>query len=272
MKIVILGLTITSSWGNGHATTYRSLCRALHAQGHVIEFLEKDVEWYASHRDLESPAFARVTLYRDWARDGRALCSKLVLGADVIVVGSYFPDAVVATYDLLESKHPPILFYDIDTPITISSLRTEGRCAYLEASLIPAYSAYMSFTSGPLLHEIEHEFGSPYAVALHCSVDTSTYSQHPVQGAYAADLSYLGTYAADRQAKLGELLGRSAECLRQQSFLVAGPMYPEDLHWSPNVRTLSHVPPSEHPAFYSSARFSLNLTRADMVAAGFSRR
>ena len=55
MKITIFGLAITSSWGNGHATTYRSLCQALHARGHSITFFEKDVEWYRSNRDMVPP-------------------------------------------------------------------------------------------------------------------------------------------------------------------------------------------------------------------------
>ncbi len=270
MKLVILGLTITSSWGNGHATTFRSLCRALHARGHKIDFVEKDVEWYASHRDLAEPGYCRVWLYSDWVKDGRELARKLSADADVIAIGSYFPDAIQGTYDLLDLGMAPVTFYDIDTPITLAALRATGRTEYLDANLIPSYSAYMSFTGGPALAELETCFGSPRAVALYCSVDPDLYQKIPARADYEADLSYLGTYAPDRQAKLVSLLAEPASRLPDQSFLVAGPMYPASAAWSKNTRRIAHVAPADHPAFYSSARFTLNLTRSEMVLAGYS--
>ena len=270
MRIVILGLTITSSWGNGHATTFRSLCRALHGRGHQIEFVEKDVEWYQSHRDLASPDYCRVSLYTDWAAEGRQLVKSLTADADIVVIGSYFPDAIVATRYLLEEVKAPLAFYDIDTPITLAGLRENGRTEYLEAQLIPSYSAYMSFTGGPILEELVSRYGSPLAVPLYCSVDPTLYNRVRTQAAYQADLSYLGTYAADRQPKLCQLLQHPASQLAELTFLVAGPMYPAHIRWTANTRLLAHVAPADHPAFYSSSRFTLNLTREEMVSAGYS--
>ena len=67
MRIVIYGLTITSSWGNGHATLWRGLCKALHELGHTIVFFERDVPYYAQNRDLtELPGGARLILYPNW--------------------------------------------------------------------------------------------------------------------------------------------------------------------------------------------------------------
>jgi spore maturation protein CgeB len=63
MKIVILGLSITSSWGNGHATTYRGLVRELVARGHDVLFLERDVPWYAANRDFPNPPHGYTQLY-----------------------------------------------------------------------------------------------------------------------------------------------------------------------------------------------------------------
>ena len=57
MRIVVLGLSVTSSWGNGHATTFRGLLRALTERGHRVLFLERDVPWYAAHRDLPNPPY-----------------------------------------------------------------------------------------------------------------------------------------------------------------------------------------------------------------------
>ncbi len=269
MKIVIYGLTITSSWGNGHATTYRSLAKALARKGHKIWFVEKDTEWYRNNRDMPEPEFCTVRIYEQWPREGRELAA-LSSDADAIIVGSYFPDAIAATRALLNGGYGPVLFYDIDTPITMAKLRQQGATEYLERSLIASYDAYLSFTGGPALSELEHEFGAAWAVPFYCSVDADMY--RPVQACpeFQCDLSYLGTYAADRQEKLMQLLNEPARLLPERRFIVAGPQYPTGIPWQPNVGRMIHLSPREHPFFYSSSRFSLNLTRADMVAAGYS--
>lgn len=269
MKLVVLGLTVTSSWGNGHATTYRSLLTALHARGHSIVFFERDVEWYGSNRDLPAPEFCEVVLYEEWSavRD-RVL--REAGEADAVIVGSYFPDAIAATRALLDGGIEAVLFYDIDTPVTMAALRSHGRAEYLEAEAIPGYAAYMSFTGGPALKELEDRFGSPMAVPLYCSVNADLYMRGETRAEFWCDLSYLGTYAEDRQEKLMELLNRPAMGMPEGKFLVAGPMYPKEVVWAANVGRLNHVSPPEHPAFYTSARFTLNLTRREMVAAGYS--
>ena len=269
MRIAIYGLTITSSWGNGHATTYRSLAKALKRRGHSVQFIEKDVEWYRSNRDMPQPEFCTVQLYSDWDSDADCMVEASA-GADVIVLGSYFPDAVALTKELLTRGRGPLLFYDIDTPITMARLREKGRTEYLEAELIPHYAAYLSFTGGPALRVIEQTYGSPWAVPFYCSVDPEMYRPTKCREAFRCDLSYLGTYAKDRQRKLMQLLGGAAALLPQRKFLVAGPQYPEDIWWGSNIGRIIHVSPMEHPAFYSSSRFTLNLTRDDMVAAGYS--
>ncbi len=269
MKIVIYGLTITSSWGNGHATTYRSLCKALARRGHTITFVERDVEWYRSNRDLPTPPFCKVRLYEDWAADAKQLI-ELSRDADAIVIGSYFPDAIDTTTALLAAGFGPVLFYDIDTPITLASLRQHGCTEYLRTDLIPHYAAYLSFTGGPALGEIETRFGSPWAVPFYCSVDPDLYKPMPPRAAFSCAMSYLGTYAPDRQPKLMSLLNTAAGAMSDDRFIVAGPQYPAGIAWAANVERIIHLSPPEHPAFYSSARFTLNLTRQDMVAAGYS--
>ena len=270
MKIAILGLTITSSWGNGHATTFRSLCRALHARGHQIDFLEKDVEWYRSNRDLPEPEFCTSHLYDAWRGEGDLMALDISRDADVVVIGSYFPDGIAAAQLLLGRLTAPVLFYDIDTPITVAGLRERGETDYLRAADIPRYAAYLSFTGGPMLDELRTRFGSPCPVALYCSVDPATHGRTPRAPEYASDLSYLGTYAPDRQPKLMELLNQTACRLPESRFLVAGPQYPPEIAWAPNVAHLMHLSPPLHSAFYSSSRFTLNLTRKDMVEAGWS--
>jgi spore maturation protein CgeB len=269
MKIVVYGLSVTSSWGNGHATTYRSLLRALARRGHAIVFVEKDVEWYRNHRDMARPEFCEVVLYEDWAAEEARLL-RFAADADAVVVGSYFPDADVAARALFARVKAPVMFYDIDTPVTLAGLREHGAMPYLDAALIPGYTAYLSFTSGPALVELRERFGARRAEALFCSVDPELYQRTPLSAEFACDLSYLGTYAKDRQPKLVTLLNEPAAKLPECEFLVAGPMYPADVGWAGNVKRMDHVGPADHAALYSSSRFTLNLTRADMVAAGYS--
>lgn len=269
MKIVIYGLCITSSWGNGHATTYRSLARALARKGHRVHFVEKDEEWYRNNRDLPEPEYCAVHIYQDWNAQQRELV-RLAAGAEAIVVGSYFPDAIAATQAMLDANLGPLLFYDIDTPITVAQLRATGRTSYLDPALIPHYAAYLSFTGGPVLRELEDRFRAAKALPFYCSVDPEIYEPTTMDMRYRCALSYLGTYAQDRQPKLMRLLNQAAAALPDKQFIVAGPQYPQEISWMKNVHRIIHLSPAEHPAFYSSSRFTLNLTRNDMVVTGYS--
>lgn len=267
MKIVICGLSITSSWGNGHATTYRALARALRARGHQIVFFERDVEWYGSNRDM-CPPFCRVHLYEQW-QDVRNLLRREMADADVAMVGSFCPDGVKAIDELLDSTAGVKAFYDIDTPITVAKLRTGG-ADYLRCDQIPGFDLYFSFTGGPILQELQSQFGARRAVPLYCSFDPDRYGWREPDPRYQCDLSYMGTYAPDRQEKLEELFCDPAQQLPQKDFLLAGPQYPSNIVWPKNVRRIVHLEPIFHPYFYSSSTFTLNLTRSEMVAAGYS--
>ena len=269
MKVVIYGLAITSSWGNGHATTYRSLCKALARRGHQIHFVEKNLEWFRDNRDLPHPEFCAVHLYADWDESARRLI-RLSKDADAIVVGSYFPDAIAVADELRASGYGPLIFYDIDTPITIAKLRSGQPMEYLTAEQVAHYAAYLSFGGGPVLRELEERFCSPYAVPFYCSVDPELHRPTAVRKEFRCALSYLGTYAEDRQRKLMAMLNETAGILPELRFIVAGPQYPEDTVWKNNVERIIHLSPPEHPAFYCSSKFTLNLTRSEMVATGYS--
>lgn len=267
MKIVICGLSITSSWGNGHATTYRALTRALRARGHQIVFFERDVEWYASNRDMRPP-YCRVHLYQQW-QDVLSLLRKELADADVAMVGSFCPDGVQAVEVVLDSAAGVKAFYDIDTPITVSKLRS-GDAEYLLRRQVPGFDFYFSFTGGPMLQELQSQFGAKHAVPLYCSFDPDRYGWREPDPRYQCDLSYMGTYAKDRQEKLEELFCHPARQLPHKDFLLAGPQYPSELAWPKNVRRVVHLEPVFHPYFYSSSVFTLNLTRQEMVEAGYS--
>lgn len=263
--IVILGLSITSSWGNGHATTYRSLARALHDRGHRVLFLERDVAWYAENRDLPDPPFCRTALYANIAELGRYAAE--VRDADLVIVGSFVPDGAEVGRWVTRTARGVRAFYDIDTPITLARL-SRGDADYLTRDLVPAYDLYLSFTGGPAPERLEREFGAPMARSLYCSADPDCYFHEPVQVRW--DLGYMGTYSDDRQPTLERLLLEPARQWRDGRFAVVGPMYPTHLRWPPNVWRDQHLSPRQHRGFYSAQRFTLNVTRADMVALGYS--
>jgi spore maturation protein CgeB len=266
MKLVFLGLSFSSSWGNGHATTYRALLKGLHQLGHEVTFLERDVPWYAGHRDLASSSFCHLEFYRSVGelvqRHGPSIAA-----ADAVVIGSYVPEGAVVIRLVRDIANGIVAFYDIDTPVTLATL-AKGGDEHLVPALVPQLDLYFSFTSGPSLTQLEQEFGARRAVALHCMVDPDLY--RPVKVPVAYDLGYLGTYSADRQPTLERLLLAPARQLPQHRFVVAGAQYPRDIDWPDNVARLEHVTPDEHSCFYASMRFTLNVTRASMVAAGHS--
>jgi spore maturation protein CgeB len=266
LKFVVLGLSITSSWGNGHATTYRGLLRELAARGHDVLFLERDVPWYADNRDLPRPPFCRVALYGSVA-ELKARWAAAVREADVVVVGSYVPEGVAVGAWVTRTAHGVTAFYDIDTPVTLARL-ARGDTEYLTPALVARYHAYFSFTGGPTLERLERQYGSPMARALYCSVDPALYYPERVEPRW--DLAYMGTYSDDRQPTLDRLLLEPARRWPRGRFAVVGPQYPDSIDWPANVAREAHLAPHAHRAFYNAQRFTLNVTRADMVAAGWS--
>jgi spore maturation protein CgeB len=266
LSIVVLGLSITSTWGNGHATTYRALLRALARRGHQVLFLERNQPWYAAHRDLPRPAFCRTLLY-DGIGELAAMFERPIRDADLVIVGSYVPEGVAVGRFVVATARGTTAFYDIDTPVTLAKL-ARGDEEYVAADLIPRYQLYLSFTGGPTLTRIERVYGARMARPLYCAVDPELYFPEPE--APSVDLGYLGTYSADRQSKLGELMLEPARRWPAGRFAVAGPQYPAGTEWPANVDRIEYLPADRHRAFYGSQRFTLNLTRTDMVAAGFS--
>ena len=264
LRIVVLGLSISSSWGNGHATTYRALLRALAGRGHDILFLERDVPWYAQERDLPRPDFCDLQLYGSVAElAGEA---GRIRDADMVVVGSFVPDGV-AVIDLVQREARGIVaFYDIDTPVTLAKLAA-GDCDYLQGEQIAGFDLYLSFTGGPVLERLRTVYGAPLVQPLYCSVDPELYRR--TGHARRWDLGYLGTYSPDRQPALERLLIEPARLLPDRRFVVAGPQYPA-IDWPANVERMEHVSPADHAEFYSCLGWTLNVTRADMVAAGHS--
>jgi spore maturation protein CgeB len=265
VKLVVLGLSLSSSWGNGHATTFRALLKAFAVRGHDILFLERDVPWYRNSRDIADPDYCSLKFYHSVEQLGR--WREEIRDADAVIVGSYVPDGIEVARYVQRTARGVTAFYDIDTPVTLAKLE-RGDFEYLSPEVIPGYDLYLSFTGGPTLRRIEHQYGAPAARALYCSVDPDFYSPMDVPKRW--DLTYLGTYSDDRQPTLERLLIEPARRLPAMRFCVAGPQYPDRIDWPANVERIEHLPPAGHPEFYAASRYALNVTRADMIAAGWS--
>lgn len=267
MKLVIFGLTVSSSWGNGHATLWRGLCRALAERGHRVVFFERDVPYYAEHRDLHHLPGGELVLYPEW-EDALPAARRHLEDADVAMVTSYCPDGVAASGLALGSRAPLRVFYDMDTPVTLAALERGEDVPYVPTWGLGDFDLVLSFTGGASLGELRRRLGARRALPLYGSVDTTVHHRVRPAEVFRADLSYLGTYAADRQATLETLFIDAARALPEQRFLIGGAQYPRDFPWTDNVFFVRHLPPADHPAFYSSSRITLNVTRAAMARMG----
>ena len=269
MHFAIFGLTISSSWGNGHATLWRSLVKAMLRRGHRVTFFEQDVPYYANERDLHTlPAGGTLRLYHDLPSI-ESEARRLLDTVDVAICTSFCPDGPTACDWILRSQARIKAFYDLDTPVTLDALETGGKVAYLPPKGLAAFDLVLSYTGGLALDELRSRLGAKFVAPLYGSVDPE--SHHPVAALeeYRADLSYLGTYAADRQERLAKLFLAPAARMPTAAFLIGGAQYPESFPWAANISFKRHVPPPQHPAFFCSSRVTLNITRAAMARYGF---
>jgi spore maturation protein CgeB len=266
VRITLFGLTLSSSWGNGHATPYRALLRALNRLGHQVTFYEKDVDYYSRRRDFTGCDYCRLVLYPSWS-EVRAHALAQAAASDVVITGSYVPEGARINDDVLAVGRPLHLFYDLDTPVTLAALENGG-ADYLRRDQIGEFDLYLSFTGGGILTELEQRWQARRAVPLYGCVDPDAYIRESPRTEFLCDLSYMGTYSADRQDRLEELFLEPAKLCAQRQFVLAGSNYPESVAWPANVRRFEHVAPDRHPALYSSSRLTLNLTRAGMAARG----
>lgn len=268
MKIVVFGLSISSTWGNGHATLWRSLAGALAHASHRLVFFEQDVPYYAAHRDLHEIEGGRLVLYRDWA-EVEPLARRELADADAGLVTSFCAHGVAATELLMQSATCVRAFYDLDTPVTIACLREGKPISWIGPRGLRDFDLVLSFTGGRALDALRTELGARRVVPLYGSVDPRLHRPAAAAEHYRCDLSYLGTFARDRQATLEELFVEPARRLPGRRFVIGGAQYPHDFPWCPNIFFVRHLPAAEHPAFFSSSRLTLNVTRAPMAAMGF---
>jgi spore maturation protein CgeB len=267
LKITIFGLTLSSSWGNGHATPYRAILRALKRMRHDVTFYENDVEYYRRHRDFSSADYCNLVLYADWEQVRLAAIAE-ARDSDAVIVGSFCLDGQRICDEVLALDRPVRVFYDLDTPVTLGKL-ANGGAEYLRRDQMPEFDLYLSFTGGEILRTLERDHGVQRAVAIYGCVDPDVHHRRQPEPRYECDLNYMGTYAADRQHKLDALFLEPARRMKQRAFVLAGSLYPTHWQWPGNVRRFEHISPREHPAMYSSCRTTLNITRDQMARAGY---
>jgi spore maturation protein CgeB len=268
VNLVVFGLTISSSWGNGHATLWRGLCRALAARGHQVTFFERDVPYYAAHRDDHAPTGCTLRLYADW--DGiQSAAAAALRSTDVAMVTSFCPDAEAATSLVLDSPAAVKSYYDMDSGVTLDALARGDRPDYIPVQGLAGFDVVFSYTGGRTAEDLRRVLGARRVEPLYGSVDPDVH--HPVSAdpGIRCALSYLGTYAADRQDGVEQLLLAPARRVPHLKFVLAGSQYPADFPWPDNLFYLSHLPPGDHPRFYSSSGWTLNVTRAPMATVGF---
>jgi spore maturation protein CgeB len=269
MKVVIFGLTLSSSWGNGHATIWRGLCSALCRRGHQVVFFEKDVPYYAAARDFrELPEGGKLILYSGLS-EVATRAQRDLADADLAMTTSYCPDALAATELILDSEAEVKAFYDLDTPVTLDRLARGDAVEYIPAQGLGDFDLVLSYTGGQALTELRSVLGAKQVAPLYGSVDPETHFSVPGREEYRADLSYLGTYAADRQTRLEELFIQPARKHDRRRFVIGGSLYPQSFPWAANIYFVRHMPPPLHPAFFCSSRATLNVTRGAMANYGF---
>ena len=268
MKITIFGLTLSSSWGNGHATPYRAILRALARAGHEITFFEKDVPYYAGHRDFVECEYCELKLYHSWEYCRRSALATAA-ESDIVMMASYCPDGARITEEVLDLSHPLLVYYDLDAPVTLAKLRAGEPVEYIRGEQLRQFDLVLSWTGGRALEGLRKDWRVEMVRPLYGCVDPDVYHRQDSRNDFRCSLSYMGTYAPDRQEKLDVLFLEPSRRRPDLHFLLAGSLYPWGWQWGSNVTKMEHVAPDDHPALYSSSRCTLNITRADMAASGY---
>lgn len=269
MHFVIFGLTVSSSWGNGHATLWRGLLKAMARRGHTVTFYERDVPYYSETRDdWAVPSCVKVKIF-DSFQAIRSAVRRELASTDVALVTSYCQDGPAAAKLIFDSGVAVSAYYDLDTPVTLGSLGSGAPVAYLPEEGLSHFDIVLSYTGGRALSELRTCLCAQAVAPLYGWVDPEAHAPATPQQDFRCALSYLGTYAVDRQVALEELFVQPARQLPEDRFVLAGAQYPDCFPRSENIALLPHLPPGLHPAFFSSSRVTLNVTRRVMAEYGF---
>jgi spore maturation protein CgeB len=272
MRLVLFGSSIVSAYWNGAATYYRGICKAMHARGHAVVFVEPDIYDRQQHRDLvEDPPYAEVRVCRGWDDLAREL--ERARGADLVAkcsgVGGW--DMELAR-GVLELRRPGTLvaFWDVDAPQTLAAAFAEPPDdEHTFRALIPRYDLVLLYGGGPPVQAAYARLGARAAHPIYNAVDPDEYYPVEPRPERTADLIFMGNRMPDREARVRDLFFRAAELAPELRFVLGGEGW-GDCPLPPNVRWIGHVPTAEHRAWNCSARMVLNINREAMASYGFS--
>ncbi len=266
VKLAIFGRALSSSWGDDHAPSWRGLCRALHDDGHEVVFFERDLPFGAAHRDLADPGYCRLVLYREWGEVARRAERELA-DADAGIVTACCPDALAAGEALTESRALRVL-YDLDTWRTLQGLEHGEPPAHVGPRALVDFDLVLGSIGGRSLAALETRLGAKRALPLYPSVDPRSHRPIAPDPVLRGDLCHVGAFAADRRRALDALFLEPARRLGDKRFVVVGAHFPEDFPWRENTRYVRQLAPVRHPAFYCSARWTLDITGAALAQHG----
>jgi len=277
LKITIFGLTVSSTWGNGHATFYRAILRALARLGHSVTFYERDQSQFARHRDLPESEEFGVRLYARWDAVRHAAVEE-AKHSDVVLLGSHVPEGARIADAILALREPLRVFYEWDTPGTLERL-TYGGLEYLRALQLPDFDLILSRTGGSSLSALEMDYGARMALPLFPCVDPEQFFRLPARPQLRCELSYVDGYSLEKQVQLESMVIAAAKQRPSWKFLLAGPPRPAGLAWPKrgqggskfpkNVRRVESMTREDRPALYSSSRLTLNLSGKAAAEWGF---
>ncbi len=265
MNIVILGLSKSSSQGEGHAAIYRGLVRELNKQGHHILFLERAQPLIEGKADPLTGDFCEAGRYR--SLNDLQQFTEQVREADMVMLSSFVPEGTQVAEWLLRTAKGIKAFYDLDTPLTLAKLKDKS-CEYLHPNQIPQFDLYLSVSGGPALAELERTYGATMARALYRSVDATRF--YPEFREKIWDLGYLGNYSEDNQQVLDKLMLEAATNWQEGRFVVAGSNFPGSVDWPANTKYTQLLQTVDHRKFYNSLRFAQHITQPEMASFAYA--
>jgi spore maturation protein CgeB len=266
VRFVVFGLTVSSTWGNGHAAIWRGLSGALGSSGHALEFFERDEAWYASHRDLLELPGGTLRLYERF-EEIRPRAAAALAEADVAVVTSYCPDALEATDLALDSAALKV-FYDMDAGVTLARLRAGEAVDWIGPRGLADFDLVLSSGGGRTLGLLRSALGARRAAPLYGSVDPDVHRPCATVPHLRGDVSWLGTWDPARQAALEMLFLEPAARMPDRAFLVAGSLYEGRFPRRDNVRHVRHLEPAQHPAFLCSSPLTVHVAHGELAEVG----
>ncbi len=273
MHLTFFGSSLVSAYWNGAATYYRGICKALHALGYTITFVEQDIYERQAHRDLATdPDYAAVHVIRvDHGLDELDRELAAARSSDWVIVCSgiganddYIQAAALA---LGGDGGPRIAFWDVDAPFNLQEAFAALDSGFTRR--IPAWDRIFTYGGGPRVAAEYTGLGAQTVSPIYNAVDPDEYHPVPPDPAWTCDLLLMANRMPDREARIWDLFLRAAEAAPEYQFVLGGNGW-DGAALPPNVDWIGHVPTGDHARRNCSARMVLNVNRAAMAEYGYS--